>query len=464
MKKTIAIALGLIAFALPFFLNLEGLPIEGRITLSLFLLAAVFWLLEPIPIYATSMLVIFGQVLMLSNQSLLLRWGVFEGSDYVNPPYGDFYASLANPIIILFLGGFCLAAAAVRCGLDKNLTRILLKPFGTRPSRVVLGVMLITGVLSGFMSNTATTAMMITVVAPIVASLSPDDPFRRLIVLAIPVSANIGGLLTPIGTPPNAIALAALSEQGIQISFTQWMILAAPLVILMLAAGWFLLVRLFPPQAKSFEIDISSRFQTNFSAITTYIVFGLTVVLWITEELHGIPANVVAFLPIAALPAMGVLGKSDIRGFAWEVLWLMAGGVSLGIAMRTTGLAEWMVQSVDWSGMGLIVTVGSFTLVAYLLANFVSNTVTAALMVPLAVGLALSPEADTPTKAILVITVAVVVSFSMILPVSTPPNAIAMASGHITTPNLMRIGIPVGIVGLVLTLLLSFFYWPLLPL
>ncbi len=464
MKRTFISILTLLALVTPFLLPLEGLPVEGRITLALFLFAAVFWLFEPIPIYATSMLVIFGQVLLLSNESLLLRFGVFDGSDYANPPYGDFYASLANPIIILFLGGFCLAAAAVKCGLDRNLTRILLKPFGTKPAMVVMGVMLITATLSGFMSNTATTAMMITVVAPIVANLNQGDPFRKMVVLAIPVSANIGGLLTPIGTPPNAIALAALARQDILISFTQWMILAIPLVLLMLLAGWVLLIKLFPPESGRFKIDIDCKFQKNRTAITTYIVFAATVLLWITEEFHGIRANVVAFLPIALLPALGVLGKTDIRGFSWEVLWLMAGGISLGMAMRNTGLAEWMINSVQWDAMGILMTVGGFTVMAYLLANFVSNTVTAALMVPLAVGLALSPEAQTPGMAILVVTVAVVVSFSMILPVSTPPNAIAMASGNIQTANLMRIGVPVGICGVVLTLLFSFLYWPHLSL
>jgi sodium-dependent dicarboxylate transporter 2/3/5 len=215
IKKILGLILGLGAlFVLPF-CGFEGLSPAGHIALAVFCFAAIFWILEPIPIYVTSLSIIFLQVLLLSDQSFFLEYiSQASGVEYTVPKYQVFYGTLAHPILILFLGGFSLAKAAEKYGLDRNLTRILLKPFGSSPTRVALGVMVVTGVLSAFMSNTATTAMMMTVALPIVAKVPVSDPFRRLVALSIPVGANIGGIATPIGTPPNAVAIAAHSAGG----------------------------------------------------------------------------------------------------------------------------------------------------------------------------------------------------------------------------------------------------------
>lgn len=538
LKQWIGLIAGLGGLVVCPFLDLPGLALPAAITLGIFWMGACFWITEPVPIYATSMLVIFMQIMLLSNagpvalydpipttspqqmdggvwtvpqaalkttdkgdviylveargrlQPLAVKVvGQRQGDRVAVAPvrgelntddtivadashwqvayrpdnYSTFYAALASPIIILFLGGFALAAAAVKFGLDRNITRVLLRPFGSKPAYVCLGLMLVTALLSAFMSNTATTAMMMTVALPIVAQLKAGDPFRKLIVITIPTGANIGGIITPIGSPPNAIALAALNEQGFQVPFSTWMVMMAPLALIMILISWRGLLFLFPPATTHFKMEMAGKFDKSTPAIATYVIFGVTVLLWVTERLHGIPATLIAFIPVAFLPAIGVLTKKDIRGFSWEVLWLVAGGISLGISMQSTGMAHWLVGQVSWSEFSGFTLILAFGFVAFLIANLVSHTVSATILIPLAVGVVMAGgggEGLNIVSAILV--VGIVVGFSMLLPISTPPNAIAMSSGMIETNDMIKIGTVVGIAGYVGTVVFGILIWPLI--
>lgn len=463
-KQTIGLSLGLFALIVPVCIPLDGLSLAGQITLGIFLMAGIFWIMEPIPIFATSVLIILLQVFFLSDQGLLTeRLAHDVETPYTLQSYKDFYGTLASPIIILFLGGFSLAASAVKYGLDRSLTRLLLKPFGTKPQYVCLGLMISTAVLSAFMSNTATTAMMITTIFPIIAKLDKADPFKKAVALSIPIGANIGGIATPIGTPPNAIALAALREQGIEIAFSTWMLLTVPLVAVMLIIAWRFLLILFPPTTQCFAIHIDGKLNKSPAAIGAYLVFAVTVLLWITEKVHGISSTVIAFIPIASLPALKVLDKKEIRGFSWEVLWLVAGGISLGLSLKNTGLASWIIHLINWeslSGFGLLAIFG---FVGFAIANLVSHTVSATILIPLAVGLGVSGIAgDTFDIQTSIIIIGVIVSFSMILPISTPPNAITMSTGIIATKDMAKTGIIIGIFGFIGTLLYGLLFWPIL--
>ncbi len=534
LKKPIALFAGIALFILPFFLELEGLSLMGHITLGIFLLAAVFWVTEPIPIYATSLLVIFLQILFLSVQGPLFQlnevpsatpaaveegvWEIPAGAlqdgervlllvnknraeavpvevvgedaetvtvrsdlvaansrlvldadhwllEFPAPGYTSYLNALANPIIILFLGGFVLASAAVKYQLDRNLTRVILRPFGTKPAYVTMGLMLVTAGLSAFMSNTATTAMMMTVILPIVAQLDPNDRYRIGIALAIPFAANVGGIATPIGTPPNAIVIGALQEQGVSIAFGSWMMLAVPLVVVLLVFVWWLLLKVYPAREERIVLDLSGKFNLSWKAVTLYVVFGLTVFLWVTEAWHGLSSSVVAFFPIAALTAFQVIEKDEIRNLSWEVLWLMAGGIALGISMRDTGLAEWLIGLIRWDAMGAFLVLAVFGFVAAGLSNFISNTVAASLLVPLAVTLGASGIlAEGVSFEMNAVIIAVGASLGMALPISTPPNAIAMSTGMLRTADMAKMGILIGIVGLIIALALSQVLWPLLGL
>lgn len=521
---------GIIGFILCLLIPIPGLFFAGKLALGIFVLAAIFWMTEPVPIFATSMLVIFLQVLLLSAQGPVFQqaelptkevislsenqWQVPEAaittnqtiiilendiqrvipveiqsavngqtiihselistssiivSDVSSPranyrpnSFTDFFNTLANPIIILFLGGFMLAAAAVKHQLDKNLTRYLLKPFGSSPLPILFGLMLITAILSAFMSNTATTAMMMTVIIPITMQLEASDRFKTALALSIPVAANIGGIATPIGTPPNAIALAAMTEYGKIISFTDWMVMATPLVIIALLVAWVLLYKMFPPSGDRINMDMKGEFKMNPKAITLYILFAITVILWITENQHGISSSIVAFLPITGFILTRILDKDDVRKLPWEVLWLVAGGISLGISMDSTGLASWMINSIPFAEFGLITVIISFGLLSIVMSNFLSNTVTATLLMPLAISLITSGAlGETFSLLILGLVISVSCSLAMVLPISTPPNAIAMATGMIKTPEMAKSGVLIGAVGVTIVIIFALFYWPL---
>jgi solute carrier family 13 (sodium-dependent dicarboxylate transporter), member 2/3/5 len=530
VKKISGIVMAIIGFCLPLLINFKGLSFAGHLALGIFLMAAVLWMFETIPIYSTSMLVIFLQVTLLSQQGLLfnestvpetrpfaagndtwlltsaavdnntiilrdnsggysvLEVEVLESGQMMkvrsgqltpdtrivadtrhklvgyNPvPFSIFFATLASPIIILFLGGFMLASAAVKYNLDKNLTRVLLKPFGEKPSFIVLGLMLVTASLSAFMSNTATTAMMMTIAIPIAAQIKAEDKFRIMVTLCIPFAANIGGMATPIGTPPNAIVIANLQQQGINIAFGSWMLLMLPLVAGLLLITWAGLRYFYPPVVEKFSISLQSKFDHSAKAIILYLVFALTVLLWFTEASHGVPASMIAFIPIVALTVTHVLGKEEIRALPWEVLWLVAGGISLGLSMENTGLATWLVSGIEWEMLPRLSLLLVFGLMALMMSNFLSNTVTATLLVPLAVSLGVSGMAGEGFS--LVITSLVIGSacnMAMLLPISTPPNAIAMSTGYVKTKDMVKVGMLVGVAGLILVLVLSMFYWPLI--
>lgn len=454
--KTAGLILGIIGFCIPLIVQFPGLSLPGHLAMSIFILAAVFWMFETIPIYSTSILVIFLEVILLSAEGFIN----FSGMEYSPVPFQTFIATLADPIIILFLGGFVLADAAVKYNFDKNMTRILLRPFGQDPKYIILGLMAVTAVLSAFMSNTATTAMMITVIIPILAKTEMTDPARISIALSIPFAANIGGVATPIGTPPNAVVIAALNQQGMNIEFGSWMLYAAPLAVGMLFFAWFLLLKLHPPATSAIPLDLKGKWAKSRKAYTLYVVFGLTVILWITESLHGIRSSIVALLPVAVLTLTNTFEKEDIRKLPWEVLWLIAGGISLGIAMKETGLADWLVGSIAWNQMSYLLLLAVFGIVALLLSNFLSNTVTASLMIPLGISLATSGVVGGPAGMMIIgLVIALSTSFAMVLPISTPPNAIAVSTGVVKTKDMIIAGSIIGAVAMGIIILMTRFYW-----
>ncbi|MEM7673897.1 MAG: DASS family sodium-coupled anion symporter [Verrucomicrobiota bacterium] len=525
MKNALAVLLGICALATPFIFEIPGLWFPGAIGLGIFAIAAVFWITECVPIWATSLLIIFLQVVLLSDRSPLQTGGeipsislsniqIAEGSDYSIPEsaiddskvwincegswqriqveatdtegrytlnsssdsllalnskdwrlayspikYTEFFSSLSSPIIMLFLGGFFLASGAVKYRLDQNINRVILGVVGKKPANVVLALMGVTAALSAFMSNTATTAMMITVVLPLMTSLPKGDKVRSALVLAIPCGANIGGLATPIGSPPNAVALGALAKAGVSISFSQWMLMMTPLAIGMILVTWRLLLWLFPTKSQELEVDLRGKWDRTPKALLTYLIFAVTVLLWMTDKIHGMSTAIVAFIPVTFMPLLGILDKNDIKTFSWEVLWLMAGGISLGITMKLGG-AEWLVGLVNWSALGPILVIPILTIVAYILSNLISNTVSATILIPIAITMGTSGVVgegfDTSLAAL---AIGVSVSFSMLLPISTPPNAIAMSSGAIDGKELIRVGAFVGAIGIVATLLMSFLVW-----
>ena len=462
IKLIIASVLAIAALFVPYealgFVGDHALnTLEIRV-IAIFVMAALFWILQPFPIWSTSMFVIVLMILTLSN-SALIPFRV-EGVEPLK--FKAIMATFADPIIMLFLGGFFLASAACKYNMDKNLARVLLKPFGKDPKWVLLGLMIITAVFSMFMSNTATAAMMLAILGPVLKLFDENDRGKAAFALAIPLGANIGGMGTPIGTPPNAIALGALQSSGFNISFGQWMEFGVPYVIVMMVIAWILLLKLYPIKMKEMNLDIegANGFDKSPRAIIVYVTFAVCVLLWVTgKNVHGLNDNVIAMIPMAVFALTGVITKKDLNEMSWDVLWLVAGGFALGLGLQQTGLAKDLINAIPfntWSPFVLMVGCGFICL---FMANFMSHTSTASLLVPIFIVVAVSCKENlAPLGGVtsLMVAVAFASSLGMCLPISTPPNALAHATGYTDTRGMAITGIVMGIGGLVLSWIMMF--------
>ena len=430
--------------------------------IAIFVFTAMMWILEVIPTWTTSVVAIVSILLTTSNKGL----GFLIAKENIGAltNYKDIMAAFADPVIMLFLGGFVLAFAATKVGLDVQLAKVMLKPFGTNPKTVLLGVLLVIGIFSMFMSNTATAAMMLTFLTPVLATLPKDGGGRISLALAIPIAANIGGMGTPIGTPPNAIALGALQEAGYAITFAGWMLRMVPYVIVMLLIAWVLLMKLYPFKAKSIELKIEGApvKTTPFQKYVVWVTFALTIILWVGESIFKINSNIVAMIPFAVFSATGIMKARDLEHINWAVLWMVAGGFALGTALNQTGLAMTLIKTIpfaNWNAL-VVMLVGGF--ICYFLSNFISNSASANLVVPILIVIGKAMEGNPGFESLggvkaMIIGVAICASIAMCLPVSTPPNALAHSTGMITTKQMATIGIILGAVGFVLGYLMLIF-------
>jgi sodium-dependent dicarboxylate transporter 2/3/5 len=417
------------------------LAASGQVTIGILVFAALLWITEAMAAYAVALMVVGLEIALLGRPG-----GLFA-------PAGDteawrrFVDPWSSPLIWLFLGGFVLARGCAKTGLDQRMAIALLARVGPSPGRLLAWVMAGTFVLSMFMSNTATAAMMMAVLAPLGIGASADDRKLRGIFLAIAVAANLGGMGTIIGSPPNAIASGQLAPEQ-RPDFLRWMILGLP-PALALGGVAFLWIRFRYFTGEAAEVvptlpPVETQAETPRNRTHRWmvaLVFGVTVLMWMTESLHGIPSPVVSFIPIILLVITGVLEHEDVRSLPWDVLLLLFGGMSLGVAVRDTGVADWMAGLVP-GALGATTLVFLCGMLALLLSNLMSNTATASILVPVSIGLV--PAASSVPMAV---ALALCCSMAMCLPISTPPNAVAYASGRLKTADLLGVGLLLAIVG-----------------
>lgn len=295
IKLACAIIVSLTLWLLP--AEVLGIPdltlVEQRL-IAIFVFATMMWVLEAVPAWTTSVMVVVILLLTTSDSSL---WFFAEPGSLQDLGTQVKYKSLlhcfADPIIMLFIGGFILAIAATKSGLDVMLAKVMLKPFGTQSRFVLLGFILVTAFFSMFISNTATAAMMLTFLAPVLKALPADGKGKIGLALAIPVAANVGGIGTPIGTPPNAIALKYLNDPeglNMNIGFGEWMAFMTPYAILVLFIAWFILLRLFPFKQKTIVLNIEGEAKKDWRSIVVYVTFAITVLLWMCDKYTGVNA------------------------------------------------------------------------------------------------------------------------------------------------------------------------------
>ena len=437
----------------------NGTPILSIIeqrTVAIFALAALMWMFEVLPTWATSVTIIVLLLFTISDSSpLFMRTAGDTANLGTLVSYKALLAAFADPTIMLFLGGFILAIAATKVGLDVQLAKVLLKPFGTKPKFVLLGFLCVIALFSMFMSNTATAAMMLTFLAPVLRTLPKEEKGMAGLALAIPIAANVGGIGTPIGTPPNAIALGYLNETMHQgVGFGEWMMVMVPFVIVILLIAWVVLMKIFPFNTDKIELKIENTKKPDTKTYIVWVTFAVTILLWVLDKVTGINANVVAMIPVGVFCATGVITKEDLREIDWSVLWMVAGGFALGIALNKTGLAENLVESIPFASFSPLVVLLLSGFIAYLLSNFIANSAAANLLVPIlcAVGVGMGELLDPVGGArALIIGVALSTSFAMLFPISTPPNAIAHSTGLIQVKDMTKVGLIIGVIGFVLS-------------
>lgn len=439
------------------FFGIDALTVVQQRVIALFVFAALMWMFEIIPNWATSVMIIVVALLTVSDKGL----GFF-----CNPEFGQLVSykkimsSFADPVVMLFLGGFVLAIMAERFGLDVTLAKSLLSIFGTKPKMVLLGFLIIISVFSMFMSNTASAAMMLAFLAPVLHKLPSDDRGKIGLALSIPIAANLGGIGTPIGTPPNATAKGYLEQAGIDVSFGDWCIHMIPYVIIMILLAWVLLLIFFPFKTEKLVLEIPANDKKkDWKSKLVWVTFIVTILLWATEQLHHISSNVVALIPLGVFTATGLFGKEEIKEINWAVLWLVAGGFALGYLLQDTGLAKILITAIPFGSMSVILVLVVAGFVCYFLSNFISNSATAALLIPILIVVAegmADPAAANNAAFIamggtqaMIIFIAVCASIAMLFPISTPPNAIAASTGLVETKDMAKVGIIIGVVGFI---------------
>ena len=441
--------------------GIEGLTVVQQRIIAIFAFATLMWILEVVSSWATSVAIIGLMLLFCSDSGV--KWMCDPEQVGALLSYKSVMATFADPVIMLFIGGFILAIAATKTGLDAQLAKVLLKPFGNKSDNVLLGFILITGLFSMFVSNTATAAMMLTFLTPVFRQLPPEGKGRIAMALSIPLAANLGGMGTPIGTPPNTIALKYLNDpEGLNmgLGFGEWMMFMTPLVVILLFVGWWLLKTIFPFSQKTVELEIEGEMKHDAHTFIVIITFFITVALWLLDTVTGINSYTVALVPFVIFALTGVITKRDLEQINWSVIWMVAGGFALGYGLNASGLAANAVKSIPFGEFSPLLILLLSGIICYALSNFISNSATAALLMPIlavvctAMGDKLETIGGTPT---VLIGVAIAASSAMVLPISTPPNALAYATNLVQQKDMSKMGLIMGLLSMVLGYIVLYF-------
>ncbi len=415
---------------------------DAHTVLWITVLVGTLWFTEAMPLHVTGLLGTF----------LLIVFSSVSTKEAFHPYF--------SPTIVLFFGGFILARAMQKHGLDKQIATGFCSGFGTKPTSFLLGIMIITAFLSMWISNTASTAIMLPIVL-FTLSKSKLKPFQsnyaKAVVLGVAFAATIGGIATIVGTPPNGIAVANLAEQGIDVTFIEWMYLTLPFVIVFLPIAWYILTKVYPPEIKKISMAQKGGEWTD-EHKKVLAIGGITMFLWITSFLHGIPDSTVALIPLLLLYLLGLLDTRDVSKINWAVLLLFGSGLSLGAAIDSSSLSGYLGAILGGlvAGQSLFMLFLSVIVFAVIMTLSASNTATAALIVPVVIPLAAITGAGIEELAVIA---AMGTSLDFLVPVGTPPSAIAYSSGFIKVSDMLKAGVFITIAGVILLAIMAWLLW-----
>lgn len=443
-----------IAAGLTFFLGDDTFVRTQHIVLFLLFFSMLLWFTEAIPPFAVGIFIVGYLIFFMGRE------GTMDVQQYVQ--------TWSDGVIWLFLGGFFLAEGMRKTRLDIKLLIITAPRFGDKAKYIILGLMFVTAILSMVMSNTATTAMMLATVTPLFTKID-NKALQKAFLLGIPTAAAIGGMGTIIGSAPNAIAVGALEAVGIKISFLQWMSVGVPVALLLTFLTWKLLLnkyklgelRLSTDFIKNLERKKDHKKEEKLQKSIVFSVLSVTILLWLTSQWTGIPVAAVSGIPIVALTMMGIIDADDVRKLPWDTLMLVAGGLALGIAIQEQELALYFISKISVFNFNIYLLLALFSLLTVLLSNFMSNTAATTILVPVAISLISIYGNVNPVLFTMVIGLSA--SCALLLPVSTPPNAIVYSTGLLEQSEFRLAGIFIGLAGPVViilwTLLISFIFF-----
>jgi len=470
INKELISRIGLITgpalFALAIAIPIEGLTFQARIVLATALWMASWWITEAIPIYATA----------------LIPLALFPAFNVATLP--QLAASYADKIIFLFLGGFMIALAIERSGLHERIALNVIKTFGTKPKNIVGAFVLATGFISAWISNTATALMMLPIAASIIVQIRNENErarFGTCLMLCVAYAASLGGVATLIGTAPNAV-FASLSKSliNVDVNFVQWTLIGAPLSAICLAFAWWYMVNFGSKISNEPIVEEKSVVLERLRQLGTLTrhekivatIFAVTVALWISRGvvwgkfvpmIDDSTIAIIAALALFVFPSgkgERVLDWSSTMKLPWGVLLLIGGGLALASGFTLTGLDKWIAERLVPEGTNeillIILLIVAFTIFS---GEIISNTAGAALMIPIGASIATLLGVN---PILLMLPIALASSFSFMLPVGTPPNAIAFGSGYVTMRQMIKAGFPLDLFGIVVVTLISLLLVPLI--
>ena len=473
LSKKMGLVLGPLIFLVFLALPFELVSKKGDLVIAVALWMLFWWITEAVSISVTALL----PLLLFPLLKIL--------------PIAEVGANYGSPIVFLFFGGFVMALALEKVNLHKRIALNIIRLTGTTPNKVVLGFMIATAALSMWISNTASTVVMLPIALSVIGLLINDEDgftkkdqnFALSVMLGIAFSANAGGIATVIGTPPNSVMIGLLeNEYNIQISFLKWMTLGVPFAALLIAITYLVLVRwMFPNRDLQFNAskeviheELKKLGPTSSKEKMVLVIFGITVFLWIFRTLInsvfpklGLSDTMISIFAAIALFAVPYNAKrgefiiqwQDTSKLAWGILILFGGGLALAKGMSVSGIVDLVANAIAQSEISILFTASLLILLMLFMTELMSNVALVAVLAPVVAGIAIG--LGLPILYLL-IPVTMASSCAFMLPMATPPNAIVFASGYVKVPQMARVGIILNLISVGLLILVFQFVVPLL--
>jgi sodium-dependent dicarboxylate transporter 2/3/5 len=473
LSKKLGLILGPVVFLILINLPFQLVSEQGDSVIAVAAWMLIWWITEAVSISVTALLplLLFPLLKIISIAEVGANYG--------------------SPIIFLFFGGFVMALALEKVNLHKRIALNIIKLTGTTPNKVVLGFMIATASLSMWISNTASTVVMLPIALSVINLLVNDEDgftksdqnFALSVMLGIAFSANAGGIATVIGTPPNSVLIGLLeNEYNIQISFLKWMTIGLPFSILMITITYFVLVKwMFPNKNLKFNAskevihsELKKLGPTSGKEKMVLVIFGITVFLWIFRTLInsifptlGLSDTMISIFAAIALFSIPynikkgdfIIKWKDTSKLAWGILILFGGGLALAKGMSASGIVDLVSNAIASSDISILFTASLLIILMLFMTELMSNVALVAVLAPVVAGIAIGLEIP---LLYLLIPVTMASSCAFMLPMATPPNAIVFASGYVKVPQMARVGIILNLIAVALLILVFQFVIPLL--